>query len=130
MSPMMKKSVAAASPDAYIDALTGWQHDLARSLRTMVLQSAPLDEVVKWRNLVYFSDGPVAMIRAEESRVLLGFWRGQLLRDIEPRLKPGGKFEMATIELREGMTISPRVVHELVRVAAQINALLGDPTKL
>lgn len=130
MSPMMQKSIAAANPDAYIDALSGWQQELTRSLRAMVLKSAPLDEVVKWRNLVYFSDGPVAMIRAEESRVLLGFWCGQLLRDIEPRLKPGGKFEMATIELREGMTISPRVVRELVTVAVQINALLGDPTKL
>ncbi|MES2525041.1 MAG: DUF1801 domain-containing protein [Gemmatimonadota bacterium] len=124
----MKKSVPAASPDAYIDALSGWQHDCASSLRTAVLSAAPLDEAIKWRNIIYFSNGPVAVIRAEPSRVLLGFWRGQLLRDIEPRLKPGGKFDMATIELREGMSVSPATVRELVRVAVQINELLGDPT--
>ena len=36
----------------------------------------------------------------KEERVLFGFWRGQRLRLIEPRLKPGGKFEMATVEIR------------------------------
>ena len=43
----------------------------------------------------------------EDERVLFGFWRGQRLREIEPRLKPGGKYEMATFEIREGVT-SPR----------------------
>ena len=52
--------------------------------------------------LVYFANGPVLLIRAEEERVLFGFWRGQRLREIEPRLKPGGKYEMATLEFREG----------------------------
>jgi hypothetical protein len=45
----------------------------------------------------------VLLIRAEDARVLFGFWRGKLLRAIEPRLKPGGKYEMATLELREAM---------------------------
>lgn len=44
----------------------------------------------------------VLLIRAEDERVLFGFWRGQCLRDIEPRLKPGGKYEMATLVLLEG----------------------------
>jgi hypothetical protein len=44
---------------------------------------------------------PFLLIRAEERRVLFGFWRGQRLRGIEPRLKPGGKYEMATLELVE-----------------------------
>ena len=34
--------------------------------------------------------------------MLLDFWRGQRLRATEPRLKPGGKYEMATLEIREG----------------------------
>jgi len=62
---------------------------------------------VKWGHLVYLSNGPVLLIRAEENRVLFGFWRGQRLSAIEPRLKRGGKYEMATLELREGMTINP-----------------------
>ena len=67
------------------------------------------------------------MIRAEEERVLLGFWRGQRLRDLEPRLKPGGKYEMATLELREGMSVDAPRVRKLTKAAVKLNAELGDP---
>jgi hypothetical protein len=68
------------------------------------------------------------MIRAEGERVLLGFWRGQRLREIEPRLRPGGKYQMATLELREGDRIAPGTVKRLVRTAVTLDAELGDPT--
>jgi hypothetical protein len=61
--------------------------------------------------------------------VLLGFWRGQRLREIEPRLKPGGKYEMATFEIRGGATIKPAVVSRLARQAVALNKEVGDPTK-
>ena len=44
---------------------------------------------MKWGHLVYLSNGPVLLIRAEEKRVLFGFWRGKRLREIAPRLKAG-----------------------------------------
>lgn len=124
----MKKSPPAANPDAYVAALTGWQRKLVEQLRDAVLQASKLDEVVKWGHLVYFSNGPTLLIRAEDHRVLLGFWRGQRLRDIEPALKGGGKYEMATIELREGMNIASSVVRKLTRQAVALNKELGNPT--
>jgi hypothetical protein len=60
--------------------------------------------------------------------VLFGFWRGQRLRDIEERLKPGGRYEMATISLLKGDTISPTQVTRLVKAAIALNKRLGDPT--
>lgn len=126
----MKKSVPAANPDAYVAALTGWQRQLVEQLRSAVLQASQLEEVVKWRHLVYFSNGPTLLIRAEDHRVLLGFWRGQRLRDIEPALKGGGKYEMATIELREGMSIASPVVRKLTRQAVVLNKELGNPTAI
>src|SRR5690606_36845288 len=42
--------------------------------------AAPLDESIKWGHLVYQSNGPVLLIRAEARRVLFGFWRGTLHR--------------------------------------------------
>lgn len=125
---MMKKTVPAANPDAYLTALTGWQRDFVSALRTQVLASAKLAEAIKWGHLVYSAKGPVLLIRAEEQRVLFGFWQGQRLREIEPRLKPGGKYEMATLELREGDTIASQVVRELVRAAVALNQKFGDPT--
>lgn len=69
------------------------------------------------------------LIRAEETRVLLGFWHGQRLCGIEPRLRPGGKYEMATVELHEGQRLEPATVHHLTAEAVRLNAELGDPTR-
>ena len=125
----MKKSTPAANPDAYVAALGGWRRGLVEQLRTGVLAAGKFEEVVKWGHLVYLSNGPVLLIRAEEARVLFGFWRGQRLREIEPRLKPGGKYEMATLELREGMGIEEKVVRRLVKEGVTLNKALGDPTE-
>ena len=124
----MKKSVPAANPDAYVTSLSGWQRKLVEQLRDVVVKAAKLEEVVKWGHLVYISNGPTLLIRAEETRVLFGFWRGQRLRDIAPALKAGGKYEMATIELHEGMTLTDTIVRKLTREAVALNERLGNPT--
>lgn len=127
---MMKKVPPPASPDAYVKSLTAWRRKTLEALRNAVLAAASLEEVIKWGHLVYFENGPVLLIRAENERVLFGFWRGQRLAEIEPRLKKGGKYEMATLELHEGMTIDPATVQRLTREAIALNRLLGDPTRL
>ena len=126
----MKKAVPAANPDAYVAALTGWRRTRVQELRAAIRSAARLDEVIKWGNLVYLGYGPVLMIRAEGERVLLGFWRGQRLRQIEPRLRPGGKYEMATLELRSGDRIAPATVRRLTAAAVELDTELGDPTKI
>lgn len=126
----MKKAVPAANPDAYVAALTGWRRTRVQELRAGIRSAARLDEVIKWGNVVYLGNGPVLMIRAEGERVLLGFWRGQRLRQIEPRLRPGGKYEMATLELRSGDRIAPATVRRLTAAAVELDTELGDPTKI
>jgi hypothetical protein len=123
----MKREQPAASPEEYVGRLVGWQATCVKRLRKSVLAAASLEEVVKWGNLVYLSDGPALVIRAEDERVLLGFWRGQRLREIEPRLRPGGKYEMATLALREGDTVSSATVQRLTQEAVALNRTLGDP---
>lgn len=127
---MMKKTPAAASPDAYIAALPDWRRAIVEQLRAAVLGGATLDDVIKWGHLVYFSNGPVLLIRAEETRVLFGFWRGQRLREMDPLLKPGGKYEMATREFHEGDEVNAALSRRLVKEAVRLNKTLGDPTKL
>jgi hypothetical protein len=126
----MKKVPPPANPDAYVAALDDWRRELVVALRKAVRAAATLDEQIKWGHLVYFSTGPVLLIRAEEERVLLGFWRGQRLLELEPRLKRGGKYEMATLELREGMMIKPTLVRRLTKAAVTLNEQLGDPTEV
>ncbi len=94
-----------------------------------MLAVSGLDERIKWGHLVYVSNGPALLIRAEDTRVLFGFWRGQRLRDIEPRLKPGGKYEMATMTFIEGDSVDAETAGRLVREAVRLNAEFGDPTK-
>jgi hypothetical protein len=125
---MMRKQKPSRSPDAYVATLVGWRLACVAALRASVRASAVLEEVVKWGHLVYLATGPVLLIRAEDDRVLFGFWRGQRLRAIEPRLKRGGKYEMATLELREGMTVDSATVRRLTREAVALNNRLGDPT--
>lgn len=123
----MKMGPAATSPDAYVEALSGWQRALVEQLRRDVRAAAPLDERIKWTHLVYFSNGPLLLIRAEDKRVLFGFWRGKRLREVAPRLKAGGKYELATWELREGDSVDPALVTKLVQEAVQLNDALGNP---
>jgi hypothetical protein len=127
---LMKKQKAAANPDAYLLELDGWRKSLVEELRNEVRASARFDEQIKWGHLVYLHNGPVLLIRAEEARVLFGFWRGQRLREIEPRLKPGGKYEMATMELRDGDSVSRGRIRRLVREAVRLNQKLGDPSDI
>ena len=119
----------ATTPDEYIGYLSGWQRSFAQALRSTVLAAAPdLDERLKWGHLVYFNTGPVLIIRAEPQRVLFGFMRGPRLRHIEPRLKPGGKYELATLELRQDTPLQRATAVQLVVQAAELNRTLGDPT--
>jgi hypothetical protein len=113
-----------------VAALDGWRREVVEALRQAVRAAVALEERIKWGHLVYFANGPVLLIRAEEERVLFGFWRGQRLRIIEPRLKPGGKYEMATLELREGAAIAPETVRRLAQAAVALNRDEGDPSRL
>ncbi|WP_202839997.1 DUF1801 domain-containing protein [Luteimonas saliphila] len=120
----------AASPDAYVAALDGWRLALVSRLRAIALEPAQVEERIRWGHLVYSANGPAYLIRAEDARMLFGFWRGQRLRDIESRLRPGGKYEMATLALCEGDKISRETVRRLVSAAIELNAAHGDPTAL
>jgi hypothetical protein len=124
----MKKAVPAESPDAYVAALAGWRRTLVDSLRKAAHSAGARDERIKWGHLVFFSNGPVLLIRAEDERVLFGFWRGKRLRALDERLKGNGKYELATIELRENDRISAAKAKQLVSSAIELNRTLGDPT--
>lgn len=124
----MKKSIPAATPDAYVAALDGWRRACVEELRAAVRAGSTLEERIRWGHLVYLANGPVLLIRGEADRVLLGFWRGQRLRGIEPRIKPGGTYQMGSLELREGATVDAATVRRLTREAVALNAEQGDPT--
>ena len=121
---------AAASPDAFVAELTGWQRELVTGLRAAINSAAGFDEIIKWGNLVFVHHGPCVLIHVEEARVLLGLWRGKRLTGIEPRIRPSGKYELGNIVFLEGDGIERAQVERLARAAARLNRELGDPTAL
>ncbi|XVJ64369.1 MAG: DUF1801 domain-containing protein [Sphingopyxis sp.] len=118
---------AAESPDAYIAALSGWQLERCRMMRAAIMAAAPFAETIKWTNLVFMANGPCILIRAEEQRVLLGLWRGKRLRDLEPRIKASGKYELGNLVLTEATEVSTEQVVRLAAEAFRLNAELGNP---
>ena len=125
---MMKKGApVAADPDAYERALRGWKKDVVAALRLAVTGAASFEEVIKWGHIVYISNGPVLLIRAEEERVLFGFWRGKRLREIEPRLKASGKYELANQVFVKGDEVDSAIAAKLAKAAAALNRKLGNP---
>lgn len=118
----------ADSPDAYIAALSGWQRERSEMMRAAILSAASFDETIKWTNLVFMANGPCILIRAEEHRVLLGFWRGKRLRDLEPRIKASGKYELGNLMLTEASEVTAERVARLAAEAHRLNIELGNPT--
>ena len=123
--PMM--GPAAESPDAYIAALSGWQLDRCMTMRAAIMGAAPFEETIKWTNLVFMANGPCILIRAEEHRVLLGFWRGKRLREVDPRIKASGKYELGNLVMTEATEVTPEQVAALAAEAHRLNIELGNP---
>lgn len=126
---MMKKGEpVAADPDAYVRGLRGgWQKTVVAELRAAVTGAATFEEVIKWGHIVYLSNGPVLLIRAEDERVLFGFWRGKRLREIEPKLKASGKYELANQVFVKGDKVDAAIAAKLAKEAAALNRKLGNP---
>ena len=118
---------AAESPDAYIAALSGWQRERAAMMRGAIMASASFVEVIKWTNLVFMANGPCILIRAEEHRVLLGFWRGKRLRELEPRIRASGKYELGNLVMAQATDVTPEQIARLADAACRLNAELGNP---
>lgn len=124
----MRKEKPPESPDAYVAAIDGWRRPLVEQLRAAVRGAAPFEERIKWGHIVYFAGGACMLIRAEDARVLLGFWRGKRLTALEARMETGGKYEMGRIVLREGDAIATETVTKLAAEAHRLNVEVGDPT--
>jgi hypothetical protein len=118
----------ATTPAEYLACADGWRQAYASALHAAVTDAVPeLEARLKWGHIVYFLNGPALLVRVEPSRVLFGFWRGQRLRHIEPRLRPGGKYEMATLEIRQHTVLPRQTVLVLATEAAELNRAAGRP---
>jgi hypothetical protein len=124
---MKRSGPLPANPEEYVQTIGGWQRNRVDVLRAIAAKVGGSDETVKWGHLVYIANGPAFLIRAEDHRVLFGFWRGKRLLDIEPRMTGGGKYELRSLDLREETPIDPAVAEQLIREAIRLNRTVGNP---
>ena len=127
---MSRMGEAAADPDDYVARLSGWQRDLVTALRAAVLSAGGFDETIKWTNLVFLANGPCILIRAEERRVLLGFWRGKRLVELDRRIRPSGKYELGNITLGPDDTVNAEAIRALATAARALNHEFGNPSTI
>ena len=110
------------------DHITTWLADLdperrgiARVLRTIVRQAGPdLEEVIKWRNLVYQRDGLVCYLASARDYVSLGFFQGASLSDPHGRLEGRGK-NLRHLKVRSLGQSDPDQIARWVQEAAGLN---------
>lgn len=124
------KGQPPADPAEYVARLAGWQLHLVTVLREAIHAAASFDEAIKWHNLIFVADGPCMLIHSEESRVLLGFWRGNRLVTLDDRIKPSGKYELGNITFREDTSVDAPQITRLAAAARELNRQLGDPTAI
>ncbi|MGD9738582.1 MAG: DUF1801 domain-containing protein [Bauldia sp.] len=117
------------SVDDYLAGLSGTPAATAIALRDLIRKTAPgLRESIKWGQPVYELGGPVCYFKAHKNHVTFGFWRGQDLTSLSPRLESGGQ-KMAHIKLADPADIDIAEISALIERAIEINKDDGDPTK-
>ena len=115
--------------DDYIAGLEGWKGEVVSKLRGIILEAAPdAKESIKWAQPVYESNGPFAYIKAFQSAVNFGFWRGVDIKDPKGLLHgSGGK--MRHVKLTSLDDIDEGTFTDFVLQAIELNKAKGDPTK-
>ncbi len=125
----IKNPPAEKSVEGYLSTLNGWRKDVVANLRRMIRKAAPeSSESVKWSQPVYEHHGPFAWIKAHAKHVNLGFWRGVELPDPRKLLEGTGN-KMRHIKLSSLKDATKKELLELVRVAAKLNEMKGNPTR-
>ena len=123
------RGTAAMTPEEWMALWSGWPRTCAKALRVAVAAGAEFEQRIKWGNLMFAHHGLCVLIHVDDARVMLGFFRGKRLRDLDPAIKASGKYELGNITFHEGDLVDPQRITALARAAAALNVELGDPTR-
>ena len=86
-NPQIAKGDGDAPVQAYIAALPGWKHDVARRLDALIVRTVPgVRKAVKWNSPFYGIDGDgwFMSVRAFTNYLKVAFFRGTSLRPVPP----------------------------------------------
>lgn len=110
-----------AEVERYLSKLDPPIRKLVMELRNVVLEAVPdLNEVIKWRSLVYERKGKICSIMVHRSHVNLQIWRGAELADLERLLEGSGK-GMRHVKVRNFGDIKVDAFKRLIREATELD---------
>lgn len=142
-APAPKKASASAKPSRppkpsevkglaladFVVKLAPWQQALVNQLHGLVIKAVPDATVaIKWGQPIWCHAGSMVMLKPATKHMSMGLWRGGALKDPES-LIPGDSAGMRVVKYVEGDSI-PAGVEALIRQAAALNDLHGDPMKM
>lgn len=130
-APAAKKKRAArpSTVDAYVQTLPPPMQAMVNRIRALVAAASPeAIEAFKWAQPVYEASGPFAYLRAHQSHLNFGFWRGALLEAPEGLLEGTGT-RMRHLKIAAPTDIDDETFKDLVRQAVLLNSRLGNPTQ-
>jgi hypothetical protein len=107
--------------DRFIKRLGSPRADLARRLRTIILDAAPgCRESLKWGAPCYDQNGLVCSIRPSKSHISLNFFSGAELTDPGGLLEGSGK-KLRHIKVHSEKDVRTAAFSKLVRQAVKLN---------
>ena len=120
--------MAAKTVDEYVAGLAGWQAEAVTAIRQLVREAAPTaTEAYKWAQPVYEKNGPFAWIKAYNSYINFGFWRGSQLTDPKSLLLGDGD-RMRHVKITSLADLNAPALKRFVKEAVKLNRELGNPT--
>lgn len=107
----------------YLEKYNSEMGTLALKLRNLILEMFPdMDEIIKWKNLVYEKNGYVCAILIHENHVNLEFWRCTELQDPKNLLEGTGK-KLRHIKIKTESEINDEYIKKLLEESIELNKL-------
>ncbi|MDI6723684.1 MAG: DUF1801 domain-containing protein [Methanobacterium sp.] len=109
--------------DEYLDKDNPKMNKVALKLRNLILEMFPdMNEVIKWKNLVYEKEGYVCAILIHKAHINIEFWRGTEFQDPENRLEGTGK-KLRHIKIKSESDIDVEYIKKLIQESIELNIL-------
>lgn len=110
--------------DAYIERARPFARPILLRLRALVHKACPqCEETVRWGFPHFDRDGPVCSMAAFKAHCAFGFWKADLLKDVDGSLERGDRTAMGQLGRIASLGDLPpaRALDALIKQAANLN---------
>ena len=125
-NPQIAKADGNAPVLAYITAIPGWKHEVARSLDALIVRTVPkVVKAVKWNSPFYGIEGQgwFLSFHCFTNYIKVAFFRGRSLSPLPPGESKSG--ETRYLDIHEKDQLNQKLVAGWIRQASKLPGWLG-----